>query len=94
MSAPLRIAVFMPEFKWQRMNLAEINPVMHGIELVSAELDADLTHFDGILHKFTYDLADGHEAAVARIATYAKTRRNFVVIESIDNIRIFTDRLV
>jgi hypothetical protein len=93
MSTPLRIAVFMPVFKWQRMNLANIKPETHGIELVAADLDADLSGFDGLLHKFTYDLADGHEADVVRIADYVKTRANFVAIEPIDNIRIFTDRL-
>jgi glutathione synthase/RimK-type ligase-like ATP-grasp enzyme len=83
----------MPEFKWQRLNLAAIKPATHGIELVAAEFDADLSQFDGILHKFTYDLADGHEPDVIRIADYVKTRPNFVVIEPIDNIGLFTNRL-
>jgi hypothetical protein len=90
----LRIAVFMPEFKWNRMNLGDIKPDIHGVTLTAVDLAADLSNYDGILHKFTYQLADGHEADVTRIAEYCKSRPNFIVIEPIANIRVFTDRLV
>jgi hypothetical protein len=39
-------------------------------------------------------LVDGHEDDVARIAEYVKTRPDFIVIEPISHIRIFTDRMV
>ncbi|OHS97241.1 Inositol 1, 3, 4-trisphosphate 5/6-kinase family protein [Tritrichomonas foetus] len=91
---PIRIAVFIPEFKWERMNLHQVKPETHGVELVSVNLEADLSSFDGILHKFTYQLVDGHESDVRRISEYAKSRPGFIVIEPIDNIRIFVDRLV
>lgn len=91
---PLRIAVFIPEFKWERMNLHQIKPATHGIELVACNLTDDLSSFDGILHKFTYQLADGHEQDVNRIASYANTRPGFIIIEPIDNIKIFVDRLL
>lgn len=94
MSKPIRIAVFIPEFKWERMNLRNIKPETHGIELVAANLEDDLSSFDGILHKFTYQLVDGHEADVERISNYAKSRPGFIVIEPIDNIKIFVDRLI
>ena len=94
MSKPLRIAVFIPEFKWERMNLHNVKPETHGVELVAVDLQDDLSQFDGILHKFTYQLVDGHEEDVARIQKYAASRPDFVVIEPIDNIRIFVDRLV
>ena len=94
MTNVLRIAVFIPEFKWDRMHLHEIKPESHGIELTAVELDADLSKFDGILHKFTYQLLDGHDADVQRILEYTKTRPDFIVIEPIECIRIFTDRLV
>lgn len=94
MTSVLKIAVFIPEFKWARMNLHEIKPETHGIELTAVELGADLSPFDGILHKFTYQLLDGHEADVQRIQEYIKTRPDFIVIEPIENIRVFTDRLV
>jgi hypothetical protein len=94
MTSPLRLAVFMPEFKWDRMNLREIKASIHGIELISVTFDSDLSSFDGILHKFTYQLVDGHEADVERIISYIKTRPGFVVVEPIDRIRIFTDRVV
>ena len=94
MTNVLRIAVFIPEFKWDRMHLHEIKPETHGVELTAVELDADLSKFDGILHKFTYQLLDGHEADVQRILEYTKTRPDFIVIEPIECIRIFTDRLV
>jgi hypothetical protein len=94
MNRPLRLAVFMPEFKWARMNLNEIKPDVHGIELVAVELDVDLAPFDGILHKFTYQLVDGHAGDVDRIASYIKSRPGFIVIEPIDHIRAFIDRLI
>ena len=94
MSQPIRIAVFIPEFKWERMNLRNIKPETHGIELVAANLNDDLSEYDGILHKFTYQLVDGHEADVERISNYAKSRPGFIVIEPIDNIKIFIDRMI
>lgn len=94
MTKPIRIAVFIPEFKWERMNLRNIKPETHGVELVAANLNDDLANFDGILHKFTYQLTDGHEADVQRISEYVKTRPGFIVIEPIDNIKIFIDRMI
>jgi hypothetical protein len=94
MAAPLRLAVFLPEFKWARMNLSEITAAAHGVELVAVDLGADLAPFDGVLHKFTYELAGGRAADVERVAAYARSRPGFLVIEPIDHIRAFTDRLV
>lgn len=93
MSKMLRVGVFMPAFKWERMNLNQVTPEKHGIELVPVELGDDLSSFDAIIHKFTYQLVDGHEADVAKIQEYAKSRPGFVVIEPIDNIKVFIDRL-
>jgi len=94
MSKILRIGVFIPQFKWERMNLHSVNPKDHGIELVSVEIGADLSSFDAIIHKFTYQLVDGHAEDVYKIHEYAKNRKNFVVIEPIDHIGIFVDRMV
>jgi hypothetical protein len=93
MSELLRIAVLMPKFKWNRMNLDQINPDAHGIELTSVDLDSDLQPYDGILHKLTYELVAGRDADVARISSFIEIRPDLIVIEPIAHIRIFIDRL-
>ncbi|KAH0795784.1 inositol 1,3,4-triphosphate 5/6 kinase [Histomonas meleagridis] len=92
MKQTLKIAVFIPQFKWERMNLASVKPEVHGIELVPADFDTDLSSFDGIIHKFTYQLVDGHKDQVEKIQQYIATRKNFIVIEPIDKINIFINR--
>lgn len=91
-SKVLRIAVFMPRFKWERINLDRVTPSAHGIELVPADFSTDLDSFDGIIHKFTYQLADGHRADVERVRDYAQRRGDMLVIEPIDRIAVFLDR--
>lgn len=93
MSKVLNIAVFIPEFKWERMKLHEIKPETHGIKLTAVDFDADLSQFDGLLHKFTYQLVDNHEEDVNKVYEYTKAHPEFIVIEPIDHIRVFTDRL-
>ena len=94
MSSILKVGVFIPQFKWERMNLHSVNPKDHGVELVSVEIGDDLSSFDGIIHKFTYQLVDGHANDVQKILEYSKTRSNFIVIEPIEHINIFVDRLI
>lgn len=89
----LRVGVFIPAFKWERMNLHTVTPEKHGLELVPVELGDDLSSFDAIIHKFTYQLVDGHEKDVAEVQKYVKSHPGFVCIEPIDNIRVFVDRL-
>ena len=90
---PIRVGVFIPAFKWERMNLHSVTPEKHGVQLSAVELGDDLSSFDGILHKFTYQLVDGHEKDVAKIQEYVKNRPGFACIEPIENIKVFVDRL-
>lgn len=90
---PLKIAVFLPELHRSRMNLHLITPDTHGIELVVSNFGDDLSTFDGILHKFTYQLAEGQAKEVSKMLEYVKTRPDFIVIEPFDHFDIFLDRL-
>lgn len=76
------------------MNLQLITPETHGIELVVSDFGDDLSSFDGILHKFTYQLAEGQAKKVSQMLEYVKTRPDFIVIEPFDHFNIFLDRLV
>lgn len=91
-SKVLRVAVFMPQFKWERMNLDRVKPETHGIELVPADFNTDLTNFDGIIHKFTYQLTDGHEKDVENVLNYVRQRKDIFMIEPIEKINIFLNR--
>lgn len=74
------------------MNLIGVKPDVHGVELTAVDFSTDLTPFDGLLHKFTYQLVDGNEAQVARVAEFAATHPGFAVVEPIEHMSVFTSR--
>ena len=104
----VKIGVFVPRFKWDRLNLDSIKPESHGVELLEFDLLHDfdnieekLSSVDGIIHKFTYQLSEindkseGHSKeieAIEKINEFSKRNSSFVVLEPIDNIRVFTGR--
>lgn len=103
-----KIGVFVPRFKWERLSLDLIKPDSHSIELVEFDLLRDfddleykLSSVDGIIHKFTYQLSEVNNTsenhikeirAIEKINEYSKNNDNFVVLEPIDNVKIFTER--
>jgi len=94
MTSVLNIAVCIPAAKWGRMCLNAITPESHGIRLTAVSVDADLTKFDGLLHKFTYQLAQGRDDEIIRVREFARLHPAFVMIEPVDRLSVFTDRLV
>ena len=66
MSKVINIGVFLTDTMWKNLNLKDMTPDKYGIKLTPIDFNSDLSSFDGIIHKFTYQFTDGHESDVER----------------------------
>lgn len=91
-----KIAVVFPKEKWDRMHFGEQHPADLGITFVHvspSELpNIGLEEFDGMLHKFTYEMLNGDTPAVIYSIEYQSNHPSFKVVDPIENIRPFIDR--